>query len=46
MSQSTRFIALALFGWVGLRALSLGMIPGGEAFAFDRPAQRRVAWPA
>jgi hypothetical protein len=43
MSQSTRFIALALFGWVGLRALSLGMIPGGEAFAFDRPAPRGVA---
>ena len=36
MSQSTRFIALALVGWVGVRALSLGLIPGGEAIAFDR----------
>jgi hypothetical protein len=38
MSQSTRFIMVAVAGWVGLRALSLGLIPGGEAFAFDRPA--------
>ena len=38
MSHSTRFIAFALAGWVGLRALSLGMIPGGEAIAFDRSA--------
>ncbi len=37
MSHSTRFIAIALLGWIGVRALSLGMIPGGEAFAFDRP---------
>lgn len=35
MSQSVRFIAFALVGWVGLRALSLGMIPGSEAIAFD-----------
>ena len=38
MSSSTRFIGLALVGWVGLRAASLGMVPGGEAFAIDRPA--------
>ena len=25
-------------GWVGVRALSLGLIPGGEALAFDRAA--------
>lgn len=37
MSSSTRFIILAIGGWIGLRALSLGMIPGGEALAFDRP---------
>lgn len=36
MSHSTRFIVIALVGWVGLRALSLGLIPGGEALAFDR----------
>ena len=39
MSHSTRFIAVALFAWVGLRAASLGMVPGAEALAFDRPAQ-------
>ena len=39
MSQSTRFIALALVGWIGLRAVSLGLIPGGEAIAFDRNAR-------
>ncbi len=36
MSQSLRFIAFALAGWVGLRAFSLGLIPGSEAIAFDR----------
>ena len=38
MSHSTRFIAVALFAWVGVRAASLGMIPGAEALAFDRPS--------
>lgn len=36
MSSPTRFIILAIGGWIGLRALSLGMIPGGEALALDR----------
>jgi hypothetical protein len=36
MSHSTRFIGLAVVGWIGLRAVSLGMIPGAEALAFDR----------
>ncbi len=36
MSHSVRFIGFALIGWVGLRAISLGMVPGTEAFAFDR----------
>ncbi|MDQ3075143.1 MAG: hypothetical protein M3Q88_05995 [Pseudomonadota bacterium] len=40
MNHSGRFIVLVLVGWVGLRALSLGMVPGGEAFAFDRPTPR------
>ena len=35
MSQSVRFMALALAGWVGLRALSLGLVPGSEAVAAD-----------
>ena len=45
MSQSVRFIAYALIGWVGLRALSLGMIPGSEAIAFDRKARATPALP-
>ncbi len=40
MSRSLRFIAVALVGWVGLRAVSLGMVPGTEALAFDRSANR------
>ncbi|MDQ3144046.1 MAG: hypothetical protein M3Q57_04105 [Pseudomonadota bacterium] len=36
MSRSLRFIGFALIGWIGLRALSLGLIPGAEAFAIDR----------
>jgi hypothetical protein len=38
MSSPTRFIMVALVGWVGVRAFSLGLFPGGEAWAFDRPA--------
>jgi len=45
MSNSVRFIAIALVGWVGLRALSLGMIPGGEAIAFDRDRSAATALP-
>ena len=45
MSQSVRFIAVALICWVGLRALSLGMIPGSEAIAFDRKANATPALP-
>lgn len=37
MSHSTRFIGLALVAWVGVRAVSLGLVPGAEALAFDRP---------
>jgi hypothetical protein len=43
MNSASRFIMITLVGWVGLRAFSLGMIPGAEALAFDRlptaPAQ-------
>ena len=38
VTQSTRFLAFALIGWIGLRAVSLGLIPGGEAIAVDRRA--------
>ena len=41
MSQATRFIMLAVAGWIGLRAVSLGMVPGGEASADDRAARHR-----
>ena len=36
MSQATRFIMLAVAGWIGLRAVSLGMVPGRKASAEDR----------
>ena len=36
MSPSTRFLAFALVGWIGLRAVSLGLFPGSEALGFDR----------
>ena len=45
MSNATRFIAFALAGWVGVRALSLGLIPGGEAIAFDRRGSGEVPLP-
>lgn len=36
MSHSMRFIAVAVIGWIGFRALSLGLVPGAEAIASDR----------
>ena len=45
MSRSIRFIALGLAAWVGVRAMSLGLIPGGEAIAFDRAARAQTALP-
>ena len=41
MSSRSAFIVCAVVGWIGLRALSLGLIPGGEALAFDRAADAR-----
>jgi hypothetical protein len=38
MSQSIRFIGVALFAWAGVRAISLGLVPGTQALAFDLPA--------
>ena len=35
MSQSIRFIGVALFAWAGVRAISLGLVPGTQALAFD-----------
>ena len=37
MSQSIRFLGLAVMAWAGVRAVSLGLIPGTEALAFDLP---------
>lgn len=38
MSASLRFLALAVVGWAGLRAVSLGMVPGTEGFSLQRAA--------
>jgi hypothetical protein len=40
MSQSIRFLGLAVFTWAAVRAVSLGLIPGMDAFAFDAAASR------
>lgn len=40
MSNSIRFLGAAIFAWATVRAISLGVIPGTEALAFDaRTAQ-------
>ena len=36
MTASIRFLGVAVLGWAGVRAVSLGMIPGTEALALDR----------
>jgi hypothetical protein len=38
MSNSIRFLGAAIFAWVAVRAVSLGMIPGTQALAFDAEA--------
>lgn len=35
MSSSIRFLGLAILAWAGIRAVSLGMVPGTEALAVD-----------
>jgi hypothetical protein len=35
MSNSIRFLGLAVIAWAGVRAISLGLVPGAEALAFD-----------
>jgi hypothetical protein len=37
MSQSIRFLGFAVTAWVGVRAISLGFVPGTEKLAFDLP---------
>jgi hypothetical protein len=36
VSASLRFLALAVIGWAGVRAATLGMIPGTHAFTLSR----------
>lgn len=36
MSASLRFLALVLVGWAGVRAATLGYVPGAELFAVER----------
>ena len=36
MRASLRFLAVAVVGWVGIRAATLGMVPGTEAFTLGR----------
>lgn len=44
MSAALRFLALAVVGWAGLRAVSLGMVPGSEGFTLRRgPAAAEAA---
>ena len=35
MSHSLRFLGLAVTAWVGVRAVSLGLVPGLDSLAFD-----------
>ena len=36
MRPSLRFLALAVVGWAGVRAATLGRLPGAELFRIDR----------
>lgn len=38
MSNSIRFLGVAVFAWAAIRAVSLGLIPGMQALAFDATA--------
>lgn len=46
MSNSIRFLGAAILVWVAVRAVSLGMVPGTQALAFDartpQPSKARV----
>ena len=37
MRPSLRFLAVAMVGWAGFRAMTLGIIPGAQIFAAARP---------
>lgn len=40
MSQSIRFLGLAIFTWAAIRAIGLGLVPGTEALAVDAQASQ------
>ena len=40
MSQSIRFIGFAILTWAGVRAISLGLIPGAEGLALEADASQ------
>lgn len=40
MKPSLRFLALVVVGWAGLRAVSMGVIPGAEVFRVDSSEAR------
>lgn len=42
MSASLRFLVVAIIGWSGIRAASLGMFPDAEAFTLGTEAQPSV----
>lgn len=42
MSASLRFLALVLVGWAGVRAASLGYVPGAELFAIEKGRAQTV----
>lgn len=43
MSNSIRFLGAAIFTWAAVRAVSLGLVPGMEALAFDARASQSAA---
>ncbi len=40
MSNSIRFLGAAVFAWAAIRAVSLGLVPGTQALAFDTRTAR------
>ena len=43
MRPSLRFLALAVVGWAGVRAATLGRLPGAELFRIDRSEAKSPA---
>ena len=44
MRPSLRFLALAVVGWAGIRAVMLGVLPGAEIFSI-MPSEAKVQPP-